>query len=146
MRSEILEPVVALVTWTLVMLGWLVVVRMPAMKKAGIDVRKLRGGRPGGLDGVIDERANWPAHNYMHLVEQPTLFYAIALTLALLGEGNGINALLAWVYVALRIVHSLTQATFNRIIVRFALFALSTVVLLMLTFHAGLAVWGFDLH
>lgn len=146
MQSQILAPVVALVGWTLVMLLWLVVARIPAMRKAGLDVGKMRGGRPHGLDGVIPDQANWPAHNYMHLVEQPTLFYAIALTLALLGQGNGINATLAWVYVGLRVLHSLVQATFNRIAVRFVLFALSSVVLIMLTFHAAMDVWRFDLH
>ena len=146
MQSQILAPVVALVGWTLVMLPWLVVARIPAMRKAGLDVGKMSGGRPGGLDGVIPDRANWPAHNYMHLVEQPPLFYAIALTLALLGQGTGITVTLAWIYVGLRVLHSLVQATFNRIAVRFVLFALSSAVLIMLTFHAAMQVWHFDLH
>ncbi|MEI9928161.1 MAG: MAPEG family protein [Sphingomonas sp.] len=140
MRSEILAPVVALVAWTLAMLVWMMVARMPALKKAGIDLSRARGGRPHVLDGVIDERAQWPAHNYMHLMEQPTLFYAIALALALLGQGNGVNATIAWAYVGLRIVHSIVQAAYNRIAVRFALFILSTLCLVALTFHAGLAL------
>lgn len=144
MRSEILAPVVALIAWTLVMLVWMFVARTPAMKKAGIDVMKISGGHPGALDGVVEARAQWPAHNYMHLVEQPTLFYAIALTLALLGQGDGVNATIAWAYVGLRILHSLVQATFNRIAVRFTLFALSTLALMMLTFHAAMTVWQFD--
>lgn len=146
MHSEILAPIVALVAWTLLVLVWMVIVRMPAMRKAGIDVAKLSGGRPGGLDGVIADRAQWPAHNYIHLVEQPTLFYAVAIVIALTGTGDGINAMLAWIYVGLRVLHSLVQISFNRIIVRFTIFALSTLVLVALTFHAAMAVWHFDLH
>jgi len=140
MHSQILAPVVALVAWSLVMLVWMMMVRMPALKKAGIDMSKARGGRPGILDGMVDERAQWPAHNYIHLMEQPTLFYAISLTLALLEQGNGINAWIAWGYVGLRILHSLVQATFNKVAIRFSLFVLSTLALMALTLHAGIAI------
>ncbi|RYD49333.1 MAG: MAPEG family protein [Sphingomonadales bacterium] len=141
MHSQILSPVVALVAWTLVMLVWTMVIRLPAMKKAGIDLGRARGGRPGLLDTLLDEKAQWPAHNYIHLVEQPTLFYAVALALALLGQGDGFNAMLAWVYVGLRVLHSLVQATFNKISIRFSLFVLSTLTLVALTLHAGMAIW-----
>ncbi|MDV3457047.1 MAPEG family protein [Sphingomonas sp. HF-S4] len=140
MHSPILGPVVALVAWSLVMLVWMFLVRMPALKRAGVDMSKARGGRPGILDGMVEERAQWPAHNYIHLMEQPTLFYAIALTLALMGQGDGINAWIAWGYVGLRIAHSLVQATINKVAIRFGLFVLSTVALIALTLHAGIAL------
>jgi hypothetical protein len=142
MHTEILKPVAVLVAWTLAMLVLLVVRRLPAMKAAGIDLNTVRGGRPGGLDGVIAEKAQWPAHNYIHLVEQPTLFYAIALLLAIVGQGDGLNAILAWGYVALRIVHSLIQVSANVIRYRFMVFALSTLVLLAMTVHALIAVFA----
>lgn len=141
MLPEILKPVAVLVAWSLVMLVWMVTVRLPAMKRAGIDLNTVRGGKPGGLDGVVDEKAQWPAHNYIHLMEQPTIFYAVALLLAVAGAGNGLNATIAWAYVALRIIHSLIQVTSNIIRYRFAVFALSTVALLALTLHALLTVF-----
>lgn len=141
MHYEILKPVVVLIAWTLVMCVWMMAVRMPALKKAGIDMSKARGGRPGILDSMVPEQAQWPAHNYNHLMEQPTLFYAVALTLALTGTGNGLNAYLAWAYVAIRIIHSIVQATFNKIAIRFSLFVLSTLVLFALTLHAAMAVF-----
>lgn len=140
MHSQILAPVVALIAWSLVMLVWMMIIRMPAMKRAGIDMSKARGGKPGLLDTMLDAKAQWPAHNYIHLMEQPTLFYAVSLTLALLGAGNGASAATAWVYVALRIAHSIVQATFNKISVRFLLFALSSFALVVLTVQAGIAV------
>ena len=81
---------------------------------------------------------NWPAHNYQHLVEQPTIFYAIVLSLVLMGFDHPINVYLAWGYVGLRIVHSIVQATMNIIRIRFTIFLLSTFCLLGLIVHAGI--------
>lgn len=136
----ILLPVAVLVAWSLVMMFWMVAARLPAMRAKGIDLKTAVGGRPGVLDGVIDDKAQWKAHNYIHLMEQPTLFYAIALLLALIGQGDGLNEILAWVYVGLRIVHSLIQATVNIIRYRFAVFALSSLVLVALTVNALIAL------
>jgi hypothetical protein len=135
--SPILAPVVALVAWTLVVQVWMYAARIPAMRRAGISLKGRRGTRGGALEGAIPDEANWKAHNYNHLMEQPTIFYAIALTLALLGFGGGINLYLAWGYVALRIVHSLIQATANVVLYRFVTFSLASFCLLGLTVHAG---------
>ena len=142
MSTDILKPVAVLIAWSLVMLIWMVIVRLPAMKRAGIDLGTARGGRPGGLDGMIDEKAQWPAHNYIHLMEQPTLFYAVTLLLSFAGAGTGFNATVAWIYVGLRIVHSLIQATSNIIRYRFAAFALSTIALAILAVNALVLLFG----
>lgn len=141
MHSPILAPVVALVLWSLIVLLWVVVTRMPALKAAGIDLAKARGGRPGGLDTVLPENVQWKAHNYIHLMEQPTLFYAVCLALAVAGAGGGLNATLAWAYVGLRVLHSLVQGTSNIIRYRFTLFALSTIALIWLAVNAALVVF-----
>ena len=142
MSTDILKPVAVLIAWSLVMLIWLVVVRLPAMKKVGIDINKVVGGFPGQLDGVVADKAQWPAHNYIHLMEQPTIFYAAALLLALVGAGNGLNAMIAWAYVGLRILHSLIQVTSNIIRYRFLVFALSTLCMIALSLHALIAVFA----
>jgi hypothetical protein len=139
-HDPLLGPVVALVAWSMLMLLWMVVSRLPAMKKAGIDLSTRVGSKPGALDGVVDDKAQWKAHNYIHLMEQPTLFYAIVFALILMGQDLPLNTALAWGYVGLRIVHSIVQATWNRIAARFALFALSTLCLLGLTLHAAIGL------
>jgi hypothetical protein len=146
MHSPILAPVVALVAWTLVMLVWMLALRMPAMRKAGIDLTRLTGSKGSDADKILPAQAQWKAHNYNHLHEQPTLFYAIALVLALLGQGSGLNLWLAWAYVLLRIAHSLVQATFNKVSVRFLFFLLSTLVLAALTVLAGVATFHQSTH
>ncbi|HYI39824.1 MAG TPA: MAPEG family protein [Allosphingosinicella sp.] len=137
MNSPILAPIVALVAWTLLIMAWMVAARFAAMKRKGISLKGRVGGRGGAaLEGVVEDEVMWKAHNYMHLVEQPTLFYAIALTLAIGHGGGGYSAVLAWAYVALRIAHSLVQTTVNVITTRFILFGLSSLVLAGLTVQA----------
>jgi hypothetical protein len=140
-NSPILQPVVVLIGWTLVMLLWMLAVRIPAMNALGIDMRKLVGGKGADADGVLPPKAQWKAHNYNHLMEQPTLFYAVALVLAMIGQGDGINADLAWGYVGLRIIHSLVQATINRVAIRFLVFLLACLCLIALTIHAAIALF-----
>jgi hypothetical protein len=136
--SPILGPVVALVAWTLVMLVWLAIARRRAFASMGISWSTIpRGSRGANLDGRAPDEAQWPSHNYNHLMEQPTIFYAIALTLALMDMGYGINLWLAWGYVALRVVHSIVQSTVNIVPVRFTIFFLASLCLLGLTVHAG---------
>lgn len=138
MDNQILAPVVALVAWTLVMMLWLYAVRFPAMRRKGISLKGRVGSKGGDLDGVVEPEVQWKAHNYNHLLEQPTLFYAICITLALIGGGGiWINVWLAWAYVAFRILHSLIQATVNVVRYRFYCFALASFCLIGLTVHAG---------
>ena len=142
---EILQPVVALTIWTMVMWVWMYATRIPAMSKSPeVDAAHLVGGTGKDLDAVLPPNVQWKAHNYNHLHEQPTVFYAVAITLAIIGMGDGMNALLAWIYVGLRVIHSLVQATANRVLVRFVLFALSSLVLMALILHAAIGV--FDIH
>ena|SRR4029079_1085966 len=136
--SPLLGPVVALVAWTLVMFIWMYITRLSAMKRAGISLKGRVGTRGGALEGVIPDQANWKAHNYNHLMEQPTIFYAIVLALALMHFDAPINVYLAWGYVVLRIAHSLIQATVNVVTWRFLVFILATLCLIGLTTHAAL--------
>lgn len=141
MASEILKPVVALAVWTAVMWFWLYAKRIPALKAAKVDPDRLVRDPGSTLDNVLPPQVQWVAHNYNHLHEAPTVFYAIALTLALIGKGDGAAAVVAWVYVALRIVHSLVQVLGNKVIVRFAVFALSSLALFALIGMAALALF-----
>jgi hypothetical protein len=146
MHSAIFGPVIVLIGWTLIMWLWMYFTRIPAMKRAKIDVANLTGGTGADLRAKIDTKSQWPADNYNHLLEQPVLFYAICIVLALMEQGDNLNAQIAWAYVALRIAHSLIQVTTNRVIIRFTLFSLATIVLMMLTVHAAMAYWGVSFH
>lgn len=134
-HSPILVPVVALVAWSMVMWAWMYVTRIPAIQrmKLKLDPQAPRGEQMNTLPSNV----RWKADNYNHLMEQPTIFYAIALTLAIIGAGDGINLELAWAYVGLRVVHSLVQSLINKIELRFALFFLSSLALIGLIYNAA---------
>ena len=138
---EILKPVIVLAGWTMVMWLWMYITRLPAMSAAKIDSKTLVGGTGQTLDAVLPAKTQWIAHNYNHLHEAPTVFYAVALVLAMIGQGDGFNASIAWAYVGLRIVHSLVQVLSNRVIVRFGIFVLSSIALMMLVAHAAMALF-----
>jgi hypothetical protein len=141
MSTQILGPVVALVAWTLVMLIWLYATRLPALARKGISLKGRVGGKGTDLDGVVEPQTQWKAHNYNHLLEQPTLFYAICISLVLLGGGGiWVNLWLAWAYVGFRVMHSLIQATTNVVRWRFLAFAGGSFCLLGLTVHAAARV------
>ena len=140
MQAQMLAPAAVLVVWTLIVMIWIIPTRFGALAKVEdkSTLPRKQGVRGGDLEGVIPDKANWPAHNYTHLHEQPTVFYAVALILAIMGPG-AFDVLLAWIYVALRIVHSLWQMLVNKIPVRFALFLLSSIALIILAVRAVMA-------
>ena len=138
--TEILSPVIALLLLTSAVWAWMYITRIPAVKKAGM---KLDPNLPKGQQmSELPAQVRWKADNYNHLLEQPTLFYAVTLTLALLSAGEGLNVTLAWCYVGLRVLHSLQQTLWNKIEVRFVLFFLSSLILITLIVRAALVVWG----
>ncbi|MEL7444820.1 MAG: MAPEG family protein [Pseudomonadota bacterium] len=140
---EILQPAIALMIWTMVMWVWMYATRIPAMNASQkIEApARLVGTTGASLREKLPEKVNWKADNYNHLHEQPTVFYAVAIVLAIVGAGDGVTALLGWIYTGLRVAHSLVQVTANRVIVRFVLFALSSVVLIALIVQAARAVF-----
>jgi hypothetical protein len=142
MPNPFIGPVVALVAWSIVMMVWMFIARSIGMQ--GIDPKI--AGKPGmrgvDLEGVVADKYQWPAHNYMHLMEQPTLFYALCLALAIAGPADTLNVKLAWAYVVLRVLHSLVQATINKVMTaRFPLWAISSIVLAVMTVRAVMQVF-----
>jgi hypothetical protein len=138
-KIPMLAPVIALVLWTFVMWLWMYATRIPAIVKAkmAMDPMVPRGEQMNQLPANV----RWKADNYNHLFEMPTLFYATGLVLAVLGDTTALSINLAWAYVGLRIVHSVFQSTVNKIEVRFALFVLSSLVLLALALRTACLVF-----
>jgi hypothetical protein len=138
--NEFLTPVLALVAWTLVMWIWMYATRIPAMKEAGIDPQD--AAYPGTWSHRLRPGVRSVADNYNHLHEQPTIFYALMFFAALTGGVDAFALKLAWAYVILRVVHSLVQATLNRGVVRFSVFAVGSLVLMIFTVRELLRVLG----
>ena len=137
--APMLGPVIALVLWSAFVWAWMYATRIPAILKSRmiLDPMLPRGEQMAQLPAKV----RWKADNYNHLMEQPTLFYATALSLALLGDDSTSSLSIAWAYVALRVVHTLVQTTTNHILTRFAVFFVSSLVLFGLTFRAAMLVF-----
>ncbi len=136
--TAILLPAAALICWTLVMLFWAAFTRLPTMSKLKMHPQKYP--RTQDLGAALPAEVQWKADNYNHLLEQPTIFYATVFLLALIGEGSGLVVTLAWAYVGLRVAHSLVQATTNKVMVRFTLFLLSSIILTVMAVYCLLAL------
>jgi len=137
-HRSLLAPLVALAAWTMVMWAWMYATRIPAIRRAEmpLDPRAPRGEQMSQLPPEV----RWKADNYNHLMEQPILFYAVVLALTQLDGAGTLEVALAWAYTGLRVVHSLVQATWNKIEVRFAAFALGSLVLIALVVRAAMLV------
>ncbi len=134
-----LAPVLVLIGWTFVMWLWMYATRIPAMQEAKVDLEEVSRT---GASLELPPKVSRVADNYNHLHEQPTIFYALALAAQIAGAADSLSLGLAWAYVALRVVHSLVQATANVIMLRFAVFTASTLVLIGLWLCATMALVG----
>jgi hypothetical protein len=138
MDTTILAPAAVLVAWSLVMLAWLAFSRFSAAAKLGGNEPPAPGLRGQDIDPMLGTAA-WKSHNYTHLMEQPTIFYATIFILHIAGAASPLMIKFAWAYVALRIIHSVYQATINKVMVRFSIFLLSTACLAALAVNAVMA-------
>ena len=127
--SAILLPVFVMGALHVVMFIWMVATRLPAMTNAGMVAQDARD--TSTLKSLPPEVAQ-VADNYNHLFEQPVLFYAVAISIAVLGHVDTIHVACAWAFTGLRVVHSLVQATINVVNIRFALFALAWIALVVM--------------
>ena len=137
MFQSMMTPVLMLVCWTLIMWLWMYATRIPAMNQAGIDPQD--AAHPGTM--TLPSEVSRIADNYNHLFEQPTLFYAVAISIAVLGHGDATAVTCAWSFVIFRVVHSLIQSTVNLVMLRFGVFALSWVALLIMSIREALNIF-----
>jgi len=141
--QPLLAPAALLATWTMLIMMWMMVKRVGAFKQAGIDMAQVpKGMRYHDVEDQMPAESNWLSHNYTHLLEQPTVFYAVVAILALSGDTSTLSAGLAWAYVALRIVHSFWQILVNIVAMRALIFGLSSLCLLTLAIRAVLMTLG----
>ena len=137
---EFLKPVLALVLWTCVMWIWMYALRLPAFSKAGINPDDAR--HPGTYGDKLPAHVRSAADNYTHLHEQPTIFYALMFFMALTGGADSTATLVAWIYVALRVVHSFVQIVIGKVLLRFLVFAAGTFCLFFLAGREALRVFA----
>ena len=135
--QSMLQSILAMGLLTLAMFIWMYATRLPAFTKAKLDPQEAM--HPGTYHDRIPSEVRRVADNYNHLFEAPTLFYAVTLAIVLLGLADPLHVMCAWAFVVLRVLHSIVQATANKVVVRFSLFALSWVATGIMIVRAALA-------
>jgi len=130
-RAPLLRPVAAMAGWTFAMEAWMYATRIPAISKYKVSTNPTKVKEE--MNTKIPPHIRFIADNFNHLHEQPTVFYAVAIALALAGDGHKYTEYGAWSYVGVRIVHSLFQSLVNKVEVRFPLFLTSSIICAGLT-------------
>ena len=144
MQAQMLAPAAVLIAWSIIVLFWVALTRFPSLSKMGKDAPRPRPGIRGqDLEGKLPDKVMWKSHNYTHLMEQPTIFYPAVIILAIMGPSAS-DVLFAWIYVGIRIIHSLWQGLVNKLPVRILLFFLSTLALAKLAICAVMATLFFN--
>lgn len=135
--KSLLQSILAMGLLSLLMFVWMYATQLPAFSKAKLDPQEAM--HPGSYHERIPSEVRRVADNYNHLFEAPTIFYAVTLAIVLLGLADSLHVICAWAFVLLRVLHSLVQATVNRVLVRFSLFALSWVAVGTMIVRAALS-------
>jgi len=130
MNSAIILPVIALVLLTAVVWIRLYVERIRELRQRRIDPQALATSASAGQTMQRVQASD----NFKNLFEVPVLFYALCAVLVSAQHVSAFFVIGAWVYVGLRYVHSFIHLTYNRVMHRFTVYVLSTVILF--------ALWG----
>jgi hypothetical protein len=123
-RRAILLPLIALVLLTAIVAVWMFRRRVAEMRARGIRTQAVA--TTAQMATLEDTGA---ADNFRNLFETPLLFVAAALTIYAAALTSLPYVVLAWLYVALRVVHSAIQCTYNKVMHRMRAFIASVFVL-----------------
>lgn len=132
-NHAILYPIFALAWWTSCVLLLIPIARIRAGRRREIVVDDFKYGE----SSAVPPHVSIPNRNYMNLLELPVLFYVAAILLYLSPCTSATAIDLAWLYVGLRIVHSIIHLTYNKVFHRLAAFATSNVVLVLMWAAVG---------
>lgn len=135
--NSILTPALALISWSVVVLIWLYIERLPPTIKQNIKFDSKMTKEK--YHSLLPVSANAVADNYNHLMEQPTIFYALIFYLHATKIDSALQVYLAWAYVITRIIHTFVQARLRIVPVRFLVFMVSSVVLISMVVLAWLS-------
>lgn len=129
-HHAIFLPALAMVALTFIVLAVMFTRRVAQMKRDRIHPQKVATSQQAAA--LYTDVA--PADNFRNLFEMPVLFYLALVVAALTGQVTTPVLVLAWVYVAARVLHSAIHCSYNKVMHRFRAYALSIFVLL--------ALWG----
>jgi len=135
--TAIFGPVLVTMLLTLVVWIYMYVVRIRFLQSSGIDPQSLRAS--GALDRAAPPEVSSPSDNLKNLFEIPVVFYALVTYLYVTAQVDAVYVAAAWVFAAFRVLHSAVHCTVNVVMVRFWLYAISTLAVWLMVVRA---VWS----
>ena len=135
----ILKPVLAMALLTSAVTIWMFLTRIPAMTRLKIHPQQAQD--TDKLRDLLPHEANRVSNNYNHLFEQPTVFYAVCIVIAMLGHVDIFFVYAAWAYVGVRVCHTLVQGLVDIVMLRFNLFIVSWLILMVMIVRASWMVF-----
>lgn len=127
--NPILLPLLTMVFLTFAVWVYLFALRIPEISRKKIDPQDLKDRAEAHKLLTVSAAAS---NNLKNLFELPVLFYVGAMLAILLLIQDAMLVRLAWGFVILRIVHSIVQCTYNRVMHRFLVYLVSSLFLLLM--------------
>jgi hypothetical protein len=127
MTLKLLYPALAQIFWTFVVLGIVFVRRRRALVS-----KEARMADVAASPDAYPQDAKLAAANYSNQFETPVLFFALIMIAMEVGATGFLMTLLAWTFVATRVVHTLIHTGSNALKPRSGVFALGLLVLLVM--------------
>ncbi|NJM48470.1 MAG: hypothetical protein HC860_21745 [Alkalinema sp. RU_4_3] len=134
----ILYPVFALALWTSLVQVQIPIARFRSASKREVTAEDFTYGE----SSSVPKPVSIPNRNYMNLLEMPVLFYVVCLLIYVTDSTSQTIVTIAWVYVALRVLHSIIHLSYNHVIHRLIAFAASNLILIALWVLAALKVFS----
>jgi hypothetical protein len=125
-QELIFAPLGAMALLTFIVLGFIPARRFRAVFAGRVGRDDFKFGESVAVPGDV----SIPNRNFMNLLELPVLFYVAGLMYYVAGRLDQAALIVAWLYVALRTVHSLIHLTYNDVIHRLTAYAVSNFVLM----------------
>lgn len=141
-HHPLIAPMLSLIGLTLVVWLYMYWCRIGYLLRHKIPAQRLQ--TPEQVNQLLPVEINAPSNNLKNLFEMPVLFYALCLLLISQNQLSAWQSLLAWLYVGLRVLHSLIHCTLNHVMLRFISYLLSNLLLLALFDHYVSALLGFN--
>jgi len=137
-QYTIFIPLLAMVLLTAIVLIWMYITRVRAMKENKIHPQKIADH---ASSMKLLRSASGPSDNFSNLFEAPVLFYVAILTIFASQVGDNMLLVTAWSYVALRYLHSFIHITYNKVMHRYKIYLASTFVLWFLWILLGIRLF-----
>jgi hypothetical protein len=139
-QQAIFGPFFATMILTLIVWVYMYVRRIHFITTSKLSPQDLAA--PGALARLSMPAVSNPSDNLKNMFEMPVLFYALTLYLFTIGQADAGYVYAGWIFAAFRALHSAVHCTFNLVLLRFWLYAISTAALWFMMVRAALTHFG----